>query len=167
MDGFDEIKGNRNLYETNKLNEWNAFVVITCRAEFLAGKNYVSLFQSSSSAAPLKEFYIATFEENQRLKYWTKLLQFNPSIPFKSPEEFQSSVKEVPGLNELITTPFMLTLVSQVLPRLKELGRKITRSDLYEEFTNDWFSRQRDKIYSSLVFFHFSFRFDLLTTLNN
>jgi len=132
---------------TNKLDEWNAKVVITCRSEFLAGKNYVSLFRSNKKS-PLKELYIATFNERQHLQYWGKLLKESPQIRIKTPEEFQAAVLDVPGLSDLIVTPFMLTLVSQVLPTLKELGRKITRADLYTAFTKDWFDRQRDKILS-------------------
>lgn len=35
LDGYDEILGKDNLYILNKLSEWNAKVIISCRSEYL------------------------------------------------------------------------------------------------------------------------------------
>jgi hypothetical protein len=44
LDAYDEIRCEKNLYQTNNLDKWNAKIIITCRREYLYHKDNYKLF---------------------------------------------------------------------------------------------------------------------------
>ena len=165
LDGFYEINCKQNLHEGNKFEECkNIKVMITARSEYLFGLgNYLSYFGSSSD---LQEYYIRPFSVNQRGLFFNKIVKEGNSI-WKNPFEYENCFDEVKGLSELVTTPYLLRIITDILPSLigdnddnneenqiqnnnnnnkKKRDLNITRSLIYETFTEQEFLKSRDRM---------------------
>ena len=161
LDGFDEIKTERNIYETNQFKDWTCQVIITCRTEYLAGRQYRSLFKADSRQAKddLAELFIVPFEKEQVDAYLEKLTE-QPQNFFKTVEDYREILDKIPGLNELVSTPFILSVITQVLPQLQKKHAEdklagssstINRVMVYETFVHYWFEREENKLRSNNV----------------
>ncbi|KAF9957705.1 hypothetical protein BGZ72_001515 [Mortierella alpina] len=150
-DGYDESRQLVNLHHTNKLNQpgqWNTKMIISCRSQFL-GSNYRDWFvpQSSDSYAPdqqdlFQEAVIAPFSEEQIKAYVERYVPREPTA--WSTEDYMDRLTTIPNLLDLVRNPFLLTLALEVLPKVTE-GRKdlskieISRAQLYDTFVHNWF----------------------------
>ena len=161
LDGFDEIKTEKNIYASNQLKDWKGQVVITARTEYLAGKNYRGLFKADAlqDVDDLAECHIVPFEKGQVDDYLKKLAQ-RPESDWKNWNQYRQVLDSISGLNELVSTPFILSVIAQVLPRLERnqkdssylrTVKKVNRATVYETFVEYWFDREERKLRNASV----------------
>ena len=110
LDGYDELYEFRNLHFSNKLSEWHAKTIITCRSEALYFINDY-------------EKYFVPFYRNRRLTIGLQQITINSLSSIQIEEFVTSYVKEdssvisypeltmVPGLLPLIETPLLLKAI--------------------------------------------------------
>jgi hypothetical protein len=180
LDGYDEIRTRENLYLSNRLMDWNAKVIITARTEYLdsLGSDYSSSFTvgkngsaagngAGASKNAVGEIFIKPFTEKQISMYLTKIAKKkkleHQSLKAKgdstvivgslwSAEQYQHAIVSVPGISDLIQHPFILQIITEVLPILKKnqtesvIKRAVTRADVYELFIQQWFDREAARI---------------------
>lgn len=159
LDGYDEIQEAGNLYLQNN---WglNVKCITTCRLEALlqcqTKSAYQSLFSPSKTAMlasheQLVEVFLNSFTVSQIETYLQRYVSthsMRASEAFSDWQSYQIVIQELPGLADLVTNPFMLSLVVRVLPTLMSasvlLGstRAFTRYDIYQQFTQAWFNEQ-------------------------
>ena len=147
LDGYDEVKDLGNLYESNRLSEWSAKVIITCRPEFLQGKNLPALFKPKEGR--YTECFVAPFSPNEITSYLEKYIAIHK--PKWNLQRYQAEMERFPGLKQMIETPFMLHIIAKVLPDIVDQyqGQKdqmtLTRRALYEQFMEQWFKKHIEK----------------------
>lgn len=178
LDGYDEIppdaKGT-NLYRSNQLYGWNNIkVIISCRTEALS--NYTDL-QIVNIFTPYKNlnekcfddklarWYVQSFNEKQINNYIIQSVQLNPLFCNSQKEsmervsELSNAVNQIPSLKKLIVVPFLLKIALDVLPEVlaKHQRKKkaeqlyLTRLELYQIFTQQWFGRRKQKLLASNI----------------
>ncbi|KAG0195985.1 Transducin (beta)-like 1 X-linked receptor 1, partial [Mortierella sp. GBA30] len=154
-DGYDECKKKDNLYNDNRLNqpgEWNVKMVISCRSEYL-GSDYRVFFQPGGrndrkGATQLQEAVVAPFslaKINSYIKCYVTKYQIRGENVWTA-EDYQSAIKRVPNLQDLVKNPFLLSSALEVLPRLVDLSKDLTsnqisRLTLYDQFVEQWVER--------------------------
>ena len=142
LDGFDEIKWPGNLYTQNGWNKWNIKLLCTCRPEaFVNYQNYQQYFVS------LSEIYLCSFNNQQKSQYIKKYLQellpndrkFLEKTHNKwlDTETYLHAIETLPGLKELVETPFILSMAVQILPEIKKIPPKKNVEPLSETATYD------------------------------
>ncbi|KAF9945851.1 hypothetical protein BGZ72_000918 [Mortierella alpina] len=154
-DGYDECQKKNNLYNDNRLNqpgEWNVKMVISCRSEYL-GSDYRIFFQPGGrndrrGVTELQEVVIAPFSMakiNNYIESYVTEYQM-PQETAWTAEDYQSAIKTIPNLQDLVRNPFLLSLALEVLPRLVDLSKNLTskqisRVTLYDQFVEQWVER--------------------------
>ncbi len=165
FDGYDEINKLSNLYLKNHLENWQAKVIISCRTDYLTGmaNNDTKIFMPYVGAKPqyqaFMELSVVPFSDEQITAYITKYLMIhkdNPDkdLPWQEPKEYEEQITKIPGLKQLIKTPFLLMVAMDIMPhivgRYAELEEKertnITRVRLLDEFVQQLFEREEDKL---------------------
>ncbi len=165
FDGYDEINKLSNLYLKNHLENWQAKVIISCRTDYLTGiaNNDTKIFMPYVGAKPqyqaFMELSVVPFSDEQITAYITKYLMINKDnqdkdLPWQEPKEYEEQITKIPGLKQLIKTPFLLMVAMDIMPhivgRYAELGEKertnITRARLLDEFVQQLFEREEDKL---------------------
>lgn len=161
LDGYDEINKLTNLYVGNRLETWKAKVVVACRTEYLprdAGdySRYFAPFENGERVAySFLELNVAPFSDAQIAAYIKKYLELHPTAPWKEVDTYLTHIDSIPGLKQLIRTPFLLMIAMDVLPVIVERYAsiqnieeriKITGAKLYDEFILQWFRREEDKL---------------------
>ncbi|KAI1318890.1 hypothetical protein EDD11_005524 [Mortierella claussenii] len=151
-DGYDECQSTRNLYNSNQLNklgQWKAQMVISCRSEHL-GQGYKSRFQpedrnGQKGETLLREAVIAPFSKSKIRDYIEKYVEKYTSVQktLWSVEDYLSKIEQIPGLQELVRNPFLLMLSLEVLPDVVGLegnlsSVKVTRVALYDKYVEKW-----------------------------
>ncbi len=187
LDGYDEIHQFKNLYVTNKLNEWNARTIITCRSQYLyylsdTDKHFMPFHGEKRQPHLLQQFYVAPFSEKEIVAYVQQYEKLNGQTVAADLKDHKSDMKSaeapksvlyqqlvnIPGLQTLITTPFLLHLAVEALPdilakyqrphpasgHLLPEGegshlQKLTQAALYDVFIERWFKRQELKLKTS------------------
>ncbi|KAG0300719.1 hypothetical protein BGZ98_008958 [Dissophora globulifera] len=152
-DGYDEQQEKRNLYDINRLNQpgkWKAQMVISCRSEYLS-HSYHYLFQPEDrdhqmDKALFQEAAIAPFSMERIQAYIEKYVAKEGS-PLKV-KDYLREFDRIPGLQELVTNPFLLTLCLRVLPDMTnfESHGKITRLMLYDKFIDHWVEKGKRRL---------------------
>ncbi len=148
VDGYDELHRFQNCYVTNKWDKWNSKMLITCRSQAIyyqadPDKYFMPFNGEKRLPMLLRKLYVAPFSKEQIYTYVKQYQQLNTENKI-SEEDFSL----VPGLTELITTPFLLHLTVEALPDimanvgLKEENSKMTQAKLYDIFIERWFTRQ-------------------------
>lgn len=166
IDGYDETdKGQyQNLYATNRLDQWNAQIIIACRSSYLYNaQNHKLLFcpikKNNPNYSGLNELSIVPFEDSQIENYITKFLN-NPPEELEIDEDWQEVQKyldhidQLPGLRELIRTPFLLRVLMEVLPQIVSNYENIpfdkriplTQSKILDTFVESLWERQTIKL---------------------
>ena len=169
-DGYDEIKTDyQNLYATNRLSEWNAKVIITCRSSYLMNapnyKSYfVPIYGSKKDFKAFEEITLVPFSDNEIKSYIKKYIDIIKEKEKNYPDdektelwketEYIQYINKLPGLKTLITTPFLLRILMDVLPTIvkeyeqtpfdKQMPLSVIR--LYDYFVDRWFERQETKL---------------------
>ncbi len=179
LDGYDEIHQFKNLYVTNKLNEWQARTIITCRSQYLyylndTDKHFMPFHGEKRQPQLLQQFYVAPFSEKEIVAYLQQYEKLNgqavvadlkdqkydmKSAEIPKPVLYQQLIS-IPGLQILITTPFLLHLAVEALPDIlvkyndskdqkNTEQQKLTQAALYDVFIERWFKRQELKLKTS------------------
>ncbi len=179
LDGYDEIHQFKNLYVTNKLNEWQARTIITCRSQYLyylndTDKYFMPFHGEKRQPQLLQQFYVAPFSEKEIVAYVKQYEKLNRQAVVVDIKDHKSDIKgaetpkpvlyqqliSIPGLQSLVTTPFLLHLAAEALPdilvRYKDSKdqknteqQKLTQAALYDVFIERWFKRQELKLKTS------------------
>ncbi|KAF9199480.1 hypothetical protein BGZ49_010385 [Haplosporangium sp. Z 27] len=152
-DGYDECLSSQNLYKSNRLDQWNAQMVISCRTEYL-GNGYLSRFQpidrnQSSSSVLLQEAVVTPFSAAQIQEYIKQFISKKESR--WALENYRKAFEDIPNLLDLVKNPFLLTLSLQTLPNMVDLQVdlstvRITRVRLYDEFLRSWLERGKIRL---------------------
>ena len=166
LDAYDEMPEEcrgKNFYQELELYKFNIKVIISCRTEGLVNFNSVkqhAMFTPTKIGAPaisIDRRYVQFFDEKQIPLYierWKKLQkELNSELVIQEMDYF-AEINRLPGVAEMITNPFILWAVMEVLPNLlknyadqAKLERyDKTRKALFDRFTQGWFERQRDKL---------------------
>ncbi len=160
LDGYDEVNLTSNLYTSNKLGDWKKIsVVVSCRTQYLINfKNYQTFFVPTSGERVqnnlLQEVTVVPFSDAEIEAYISKYIQLHSEVQWKSAEEWVVHIKSIPGLRDLIETPFLLMLTMDVLPELVERYTHLTgaervkmlQASLYDAFVENWFQREENKL---------------------
>ncbi|KAK3818056.1 MAG: hypothetical protein JOS17DRAFT_838206 [Linnemannia elongata] len=170
-DGYDESQQLVNLHRTNMLNQpgqWNTKMVISCRTHFL-GPLYIDRFKpqptnryATGSQDLFREAVIAPFSKDQIENYIELYVQDPPTAllfqtqPVWSPEEYMDKVATIPNVQDIVKSPFLLTLALKALPRLaasnKDLSSiRVTRVRLYDMFIDQWLETNRLRLQSNTL----------------
>ncbi|GAM51699.1 NACHT domain-containing protein [Mycoavidus cysteinexigens] len=149
LDGYDEIKHRqRAFYTDNKLDKWDAKVVISSRPEYL-GPSYQSKFYPSGQVKVFEECELAPFSKAAIRGYVESHVK-HAQVSNWNAAQYQSALSH-PDLQALIGNPFLLKIVLDVLPSLdsKEGSsnrNSYTRGALYEQFAKNWFARSQSRL---------------------
>ena len=137
LDGYDEIPNMTNLYKLNGWSRYSVKMITTCRHEALLqmqkGSSYKQLFlpdvKKDEGKKPEEcyvELHLKRFNSAQIDQYLQQYLQSShqadsPSqLLTKDWEEYRKYIDAIPGLIDLIATPFILSMImtSNMLPKL-------------------------------------------------
>ncbi|UUM22244.1 pentapeptide repeat-containing protein [Mycoavidus sp. SF9855] len=155
LDGYDEIRQTKNLYQSNGINQpgsWQGQMVISCRSEYLGqGQGYRKWFQPDQyrqgEARSFQEAVIEPFSGEEQNWYLEKYVERNQ--PIWSAQQFKEALEQ-PHLKELVSNPFLLRVVLEVLPYIKNEGKSRSaiqlRMDLYNQFVRQWFERNEQRL---------------------
>ncbi|WP_284269877.1 NACHT domain-containing protein, partial [Mycoavidus cysteinexigens] len=142
LDGYDEIPAEqRNLYADEKLDQWQAKILLSCRPEYLT-EGYQNDLQPRGRSRVLLEYQLAPFSEQSIDTYIHQYVQYMQAQ--WSAQVYQDTLARIPNVKELLGTPFLLKMALSVLPTLDEVqpGQvALTRIKLYERFVQTWFER--------------------------
>ncbi|OAQ22953.1 hypothetical protein K457DRAFT_25550, partial [Linnemannia elongata AG-77] len=132
-------------------------MVISCRSEYL-GSDYRIFFQpgdrnNRKGATQLQEAVVAPFSMakiNHYIESYVTKLQI-PGETVWTAEDYQSAIKRIPNLQDLVRNPFLLPLALEVLPRLVDLSKDLTsnqisRVTLYDQFVEQWVERGQKRL---------------------
>jgi WD40 repeat protein/Tfp pilus assembly protein PilF len=152
FDAFDEIHQLKNLWVSNHCDQWNAKIIITCRREYLYYvDNYKLYFTPFNGEKALHQDYeeiiIKPFNTEQIDLYIKQYIQ-QQKPEWNSIERYQKAIEEIPGLKNLIKTPFLLKLAMDALPKMPQDKEQkyMTQAKLYDVFIEQWFIRQEQKL---------------------
>jgi len=111
-------------------------VIISCRNQYLTGiPNYRRLFTSNGSLIDptFSEVTLAPFDSKQ-IESFVKHYIDKGRAPDKSwtVDKMMTLIRTVPNVTELVQTPFILSMVVEVLPKMPPSG--LTELKLYEQF---------------------------------
>jgi DNA replication protein DnaC len=173
LDGYDEMsrgKGlHQNLYATNHFEQWQAKIIISCRSSFLINAkdyrlDFYPLKQGKSNAAAFTEITLVPFSENQIKRYISVFLKNPPAEvmlersdleeKWQNPQTYLDYIDILPGLKTLISTPFLLRILMEVLPHIVadyqsvpvEERLQLTVTTLYDYFFKNYYIRQAAKL---------------------
>ncbi|GAM52229.1 hypothetical protein EBME_0692 [bacterium endosymbiont of Mortierella elongata FMR23-6] len=139
LDGYDEIPAeHRNLYADEKLDKWQAKIMISSRPEYLS-EGYQNHFQPRGYSRSLLEYELAPFSEQVIENYIDQYVKH--ARPPWNAQAYRDALDRIPNVKELLGTPFLLKMALIVLPTLEDATQGLTRIKLYEQFMRTWFER--------------------------
>lgn len=162
LDGYDEMVSKPNLYRENKLNEWNAKVMITCRPTLFAKGDFNALFTPYKNDMPqhalFQEVYTAPFSDSQIDEYLKQYITRHPTSIWDNYMIYKEHINKISGLPLLIQTPFLLYITAEVLPDIMQSYAELesteklelSKNKLFEAFIEKWFIRSEGKMGSKL-----------------
>ncbi len=173
LDGYDEISNPGNLFYSNRWHEIKGLrVITTCRPEAL-NKTYVTNFYSLHGRSDnFLQYVIQPFDIDQMEAYCYQYISSrfdeasDPNRPFFGEvDDYLKQINKIPGLKKLCQTPFVLSMVVEVLPSiLEEMDQEqktlqpLTRLQLYDHFTKQWFIRQATRLQEQYRFERLGFQ---------
>ncbi|KAG0048752.1 hypothetical protein BGZ83_006332 [Gryganskiella cystojenkinii] len=148
-DGYDEWHKWSNIHSVNRLNQphqWRTKMLITCRTQYLVS-TYRGYFEPqspnpNSDSDLYEEAVIVPFKMEQIQDYIEQYTaapearKLFKDQPIWTSERYMERLKGITNLMDLVKNPFMLRMVMDTLPKIKPTIAKITRAELYDEFTN-------------------------------
>lgn len=158
LDGYDEMKESINLFVENRWQDWQVKILITCRSTALQNdylihflpyqpkKEALSLFQElyilPFSPSHVRQ-YIDIYHKVQKPQLVHAVQQGELDKKWLNIDSYQETLQALPGLSELVQTPFLLRLTLDVLPRLAQTHhQRLTAVDIYEAFMEQWIVQQ-------------------------
>jgi len=161
-DGYDDGQQTHNLYTTNQLNqpgEWSAKMVISCRGDYL-GIDYRDRFQPrnrtrQSDSSLFEEAVIIPFTSDQVEDCIKQHVLIHK--PCWQENEYVEALERIPNLKELAKSPFLMTLLLEVLPYMvnpkQDLSAaRITRVGILDHFVGRWIERAKERLEMDLNF---------------
>lgn len=166
LDGYDEIDKGRyqNLYALNRLDTWNAKVIITVRTSYIINvQNYKSKFYPFEHANPsinaFQEVMLIPFSQEQIKAYVERYLKSPPTSnraleDWRDPEKYIEYINLLPGIPELVKSPFLLCVLMEVLPKIateydadfKQNFEPFTQMKLLDAFVESYWERHEFKL---------------------
>ena len=120
--------------------------MVTCRTEHLESiSDHAQYFAPDGKG--LIERYIRPFDAQQIDHYLDKIAQ-EASAEARTAnhwtkENYQDALKQIPTLQELMKSPFLLRIITTILPQLQSKdNREITRTAVYTAFTDQWIQKE-------------------------
>ncbi len=149
VDGYDELHQFQNCYVTNKWDKWAAKVLITCRSQALyyqkdPDKYFMPFNGERRLPQLLRRLHIAPFSKEQITAYVKQYQALHADHKI-----LEEDFAKVPGLVDLMTTPFLLHCAVEALPEIlasQVNDEKMTQAKLYDVFIERWFTRQVKKL---------------------
>lgn len=159
LDGYDEIQDKTNLINSNNFGSWKGKVAITCRSEYLMASSYRHLFVPSRGGKAqnqsLWECHMAPFSSKEIDVYLQQHIKLN-NPPWKDANLYHENIEKIPGIKDLIETPFLLRIIAEVLPEIVSKYSQVvstattlnggafsmTRRALYDAFVKQWFDNK-------------------------
>ncbi|MCX8565277.1 MAG: WD40 repeat [Glomeribacter sp. 1016415] len=147
LDGYDEIPAEqRNLYADEKLDQWRAKILLSCRPEYLTD-GYKNHLQPRGRSRVLLEYQLAPFSEQSIETYIHQYVEYTQAQ--WSAQGYQDRLAQIPNVKELLGTPFLLKMALSVLPTLEKSRFShlaLKRIKLYEQFVQTWFERSLERL---------------------
>jgi hypothetical protein len=170
LDAYDESGSKQNLYVSNRLELWrHCKVVFTVRPEYTSQSRRLLQPYRDGRTLPgaYEEIHLCRFDDTQIRSYLRKMVQVQ-DVLWKDPDQYVDAIGAIPGLRDMIRTPFMLHMVGRVLPVVHERYKNDTmkqqhdskkpgqavspailvRNDIYDEFVKQWFEWQANRLFS-------------------
>ena len=158
FDGFDEMRGTPfNIYQNNHLMDWNVFVIITCRRQYLDGYPRYKDWFVYKPGEYSHELTIASFHRKQ-IEIYLGHYQENNILPADWDQTtYLNKLRELIDIDDIGSSPLLLHMVVRAILTLvkrKEekratlLPTSITRADIYAIFIQDWFDRETHRLQS-------------------
>ena len=99
------------------------------------------------------EFHLKKFNTDQINEYIKQYMSSSAQENNSSWESYQQKLDKIPGLFGLVATPFILSMVIQILPGMVEKyqsqepheQRKLLRTDIFDYFVDYWFNFQVER----------------------
>lgn len=157
LDGYDEIQGKINLYMQHGFEQWRGKVMISCRKEYLLNSSQTYTYRFAPSKGDdslnhaLRERFLLSFSDEQIDAYLQRYVKHRTAV-WSDWEQYRKTIDSIHGLKRMIETPYLLAMTAQVLPEVmnKHQGSiealKLTRTELYDRFLNQWFARSINKL---------------------
>ncbi|ETO09798.1 hypothetical protein RFI_27579 [Reticulomyxa filosa] len=152
LDGFDEIfdkydknaDNERYFYNRFNLNEWNAEYIVSCRSHSLSDEDIKHVLINSNNTTSM--IYLWPFSKAQMNGYIDKFVKINRKNKMHENldwtiQQYADTLKSYPNLNKMMEEPFLLRMILTVLPSLIKqhpIGTKISKSQVYEAFNDQW-----------------------------
>ena len=167
LDGYDELGENENIITTNKIAEWNAKVIITCRTQYLEKvDDYHSLFSKTDLVSHIRDplsfrtLYVIPFSDKQVDSYLEKYAPttLSDDKKWKDIKTYKDKITSIYNLKELSANPLLLSIITQTLPKSNIIDT-FSRDKLYEEFFVQWFDREEARLkikFNRKLFFEFA-----------
>lgn len=174
LDGYDEMPSHArgiNLYRAAELSQWKVKVIFTCRTDAVRSDQLETVFapyeNKTHSLQPqgLVKRYLLRLNDQQITDYIEGFLQKQSTKNThhkktsqglkQEKESMLATLKKIPGLFEIVRTPFALAMVVEVLPELLKKHQEaknsieqlyLTRLDIYRAFTQHHFLLQKQKL---------------------
>ena len=165
LDGYDEINNldkPLNIYTAYQLDAWHAKVLVTCRTEHLASiPDHARYFAPDGKG--LQKRYIRPFDAQQIDHYLDKIVQKAPASADANASDahsettaadrhnanhwtkadYQKAFKQMPTLQELMKPPFLLRIITTILPKLQSKAHSaVTRTAVYSAFIAQWIEKE-------------------------
>jgi WD40 repeat protein len=166
LDAYDELSAEDrgiNIYRIGCLYDWNIKVIIICRTDALvaySATDHQTIFspveqQFPAFFPPFEKRYMQKFDTKQIPLYIQQWSGANKKL-FRADINYLDILNRLPGVAEMITNPFALSMILSVLPELlahaeqKSTSRlesyHLTRLALFDKYTEAWFERQKRKL---------------------
>jgi len=161
LDGYDTLGITKNLFQTNRLDNWKCKVVITCRSQGLSQEAIQSRFESGLRDDVLQKVSVSPFAEKEIKKTITQYLEHHKDQNWKE-SHYWNILSKFPSVLALCSHPFILSATMAALPILAQkyvvegsednngppLYKKMadTQCELYDAIVNAWLDRQIKKL---------------------
>ncbi len=129
-------------------------MITTCRPEALDSEYVKDFYPLQEGPDGFLQYRLESFDLEQMELYCQQYISrreiedIDLNRPFFTEvADYLNPIKTIPGLKELCQTPFILSMLVEVLPNIleeidQEVTPSLTRTQLYDHFTNQWFMRQ-------------------------
>ena len=153
LDGYDELGSDVRPNLSQSLNNWPlAKLLITGRPEHFDKDHQpletLSLYSLEGQLMPdsAQEVYVSPFVADEIKRYVDFYTASKQGVNQTIYENAYETLQNLPGMMALLDNPFLLTLVLQALPQLLKnregIQRAVTRTDIYQAFTETWFLQE-------------------------
>jgi WD40 repeat protein len=171
LDAYDESGSKQNLFVSNRLDLWrHCKVIFTVRPEYTSQSRALlqPYHNGRTVAGAYEEVHLCRFDDSQIQAFLEKMVDVQ-DVQWNDSKQYLDAIAVIPGLGDMIRTPFMLHMVGRVLPvvfeRYKNEAKKqqqddskdtvqtkpttiLMRNDIYDEFVKQWFEWQRNRLFS-------------------